>query len=708
MWNLVMVVLTFFLTIFGTFMTRSGAVQSVHAFGEDNVLALQFIVFMALILVVSIGLLVYRANKLSSKLQFESFYSREFAFLVNNWILLACAFFVLFATMFPTISEALDGSRVAVGIPFFNKWMTPMGLILIFLAGAAPLLAWRKTTRERLFNQFVIPLGFMLVTIVALLIFFPQTKTETAIFADTVSLPMSLVNFGLCAFGFASIAQEFWRGTAVRRRQTGSDPITSMIGLIISKRRKYGGYIVHLGVIIMFVGFAGKAYDREIDRTLKQGPEIWRQLDESKSPEHRKQWALSYLDLDDKTAARIQSGKLVPTRNSGGFNFSVPTMKTRSPGSPSSFVFGDYIFVYENLILTSDDLKTSVTAQFSIWIADSREKLLDEAQREMETLKQQDKPDVQRLSMLRGRIDELMKSFKDDPPDIISLGDVYPAKWNYKKGQEPTSEVAIKVRLHEDVYSVLTGYDTENGLANFRVFINPLISWVWIGFLILALGTLICLIPQAVVDGLSARQKTRIGQAGGGGLLVLLVAGGLLVATSSTASAAEHVAPGQGMGDTSQGWASMARPTNDTESKAMKELLCVCGCAGHQTIFDCKCKSAHDMRLVVMDFLAQRDKSGKQVFDLSTSSGRDEAYDAVLASFVKEYGGEHVLATPRNRMSWLLPTVAAVGGLGLLIVAGRRWIGRGKADIAAAAPPKTAVEDDQYAEKLDDALADED
>src|SRR4029077_6368052 len=124
-WNLSLVIITFFFTIFGTFMTRSGIVQSVHAFGEDNVLALQFIVFMAVILVVSIGLLIHRSSKLATRTEFDSFYSREFAFLLNNWILLGCAFFVLFATMFPTISEAIDGERIAVGIDFFNKWMTP-------------------------------------------------------------------------------------------------------------------------------------------------------------------------------------------------------------------------------------------------------------------------------------------------------------------------------------------------------------------------------------------------------------------------------------------------------------------------------------------------------------------------------------------------------------------------------------------------------
>src|SRR5439155_23688416 len=96
-------------------------------------------------------------NQLATRAEFDSFYSREFAFLLNNWILLACAFFVLFATMFPTISEAIDGSRVSVGPEFFNKWMTPLGLVLIFLAGAAPLLAWRKTTTDRLLGQFLIP-----------------------------------------------------------------------------------------------------------------------------------------------------------------------------------------------------------------------------------------------------------------------------------------------------------------------------------------------------------------------------------------------------------------------------------------------------------------------------------------------------------------------------------------------------------------------
>src|SRR5689334_22150722 len=246
-WNLVLVITTFFFTIFGTFMTRSGIVQSVHAFGEDNVLALQFVAFLALILVVSFGLLVYRSNKLSSKTEFDSFISREFAFLLNNWILLACAFVVMFLTMLPTISEALDGSRMSVGIEYFNKIMTPLGLTLLFLCGAAPLLAWRKTTRERLYVQFLAPSIWMAVTILVFVVWFPETRLRTAIFSDSIELPVTLINFGLCAFVFGSIIQEYWRGVGVRRRQTGSDLYTSLVGLVLSKRRKYGGYIVHLG-----------------------------------------------------------------------------------------------------------------------------------------------------------------------------------------------------------------------------------------------------------------------------------------------------------------------------------------------------------------------------------------------------------------------------------------------------------------------------
>src|SRR5918994_1308039 len=152
-WNVTLVILTFFLTIFGTFLTRSGVVQSVHAFGLNPALARMFIIFMITILTVSFGFVIYRLPLLRARNELDSWVSREAAFLANNWILLFSAFFVLFATMFPTLSEAVRGQRLTVGPPFFNRWMLPIGLILLVLTGIGPLLAWRKTTVSNLMHS---------------------------------------------------------------------------------------------------------------------------------------------------------------------------------------------------------------------------------------------------------------------------------------------------------------------------------------------------------------------------------------------------------------------------------------------------------------------------------------------------------------------------------------------------------------------------
>src|SRR5919205_1257314 len=167
-WNVSLVIITFFLTIFGTFMTRSGVVQSVHAFGEDVALARLFTIFMVAILAFSFGLVIYRLPLLRARNELDSWFSREAAFLANNWILLFSAFFVLFATMFPTLSEAVTGQRLTVGPTFFNTWMLPLGLVLLLLTGVGPLLAWRKSTVANLRDQFLWPTTAAVLTAVAL------------------------------------------------------------------------------------------------------------------------------------------------------------------------------------------------------------------------------------------------------------------------------------------------------------------------------------------------------------------------------------------------------------------------------------------------------------------------------------------------------------------------------------------------------------
>jgi len=260
-WNVTLVIVTFFLTIFGTFMTRSGVVQSVHAFGEDRQLAWMFTIFMMAILTSSFALVIYRLPLLQARHELDSWVSREAAFLANNWVLLFSAFFVLFATMFPTLSEALMGERLTVGPPFFNKWMLPIGLVLLFLTGIGPLLAWRKSTPSNLRYQFQWP---VLVSV----------ATAGTLYALGVRVWSSGLCFALSAFVVTTIAQEFWRGAGVRRGATGTDILTAMIGLVARSRRRYGGYIVHLGIVLMFLGFAGEGFKQSEQALLKPGEQM--------------------------------------------------------------------------------------------------------------------------------------------------------------------------------------------------------------------------------------------------------------------------------------------------------------------------------------------------------------------------------------------------------------------------------------------------
>src|SRR5688572_10059313 len=262
-WNVSLVIVTFFLTIFGTFMTRSGVVQSVHAFGEDPELARLFVGFMIITLVVSFGLVIYRLPLLRARNELDSWASREAAFMFNNWILLFSAFFVLFATMFPTFSEWIWGpkGRITVGATFFNTWMIPIGLAMLLLTGIGPLLAWRKTTLSSLRTQFVFPL-----------------LTAVTVGAIVVAAGVRIWSSGLCfAFGgfvVGTVIQEFWRGARVRQQTSGTDLFTALIGLVGRNKRRYSGYLVHVGVVLIFFGFAGENFKKQETALLRPGTQV--------------------------------------------------------------------------------------------------------------------------------------------------------------------------------------------------------------------------------------------------------------------------------------------------------------------------------------------------------------------------------------------------------------------------------------------------
>jgi cytochrome c-type biogenesis protein CcmF len=272
-WNVVLIIVSFLLTIIGTFMTRSGVVQSVHAFGEDPVLAWTFGAFMLVIVVFSFGLLRWRLPLLRARGELESALSREFAFLLNNWLFLVCALFVLFATMWPTFIEWLNilverypgalgwiepGERMVIGPAFFNRYMRPLGLALLLLTGVGPLLAWRKTSAENLVRQFTGPL----------IVGAAATVAPALLGIDS---PWGLACFGLCGFTAWTIVQEFYRGVSLRRSKRPQGVVEATVGLVMRARRRYGGYIVHLGIVLMFFGWAGNAYKVEKKAQLQPG-----------------------------------------------------------------------------------------------------------------------------------------------------------------------------------------------------------------------------------------------------------------------------------------------------------------------------------------------------------------------------------------------------------------------------------------------------
>jgi cytochrome c-type biogenesis protein CcmF len=214
--------------------------------------------------------------------EIESLMSREFAFLLNNWVLLGMMMFVLIATTFPLLSEWVRGEEVTVGPGFYNKWMAPIGLVLLFLAGLGPLIAWRKATGSKLLRAMAFPFGVGVSIAVLQLLFgarfgYPPIVEPTEIYDTTTGTVLAwmsavapLVSFATCGFVLASVGQEFWRGMRVRMRK-GENAGTALLRLTSKGRRRYGGYIVHVGIVFMYIGFTGAAYDVEQESALRPG-----------------------------------------------------------------------------------------------------------------------------------------------------------------------------------------------------------------------------------------------------------------------------------------------------------------------------------------------------------------------------------------------------------------------------------------------------
>ena len=379
-WNVVLVVTTFLLAIFGTFITRSGIIESVHSFAQSPV-GTWFATFFLLATGATIYFVSTRLRDLEAKAGLESMVSREAAFLYNNLVLVGIAFSVLWGTLFPILSEWVRGSKITVGPPFFNTVNVPLGLLLLALTGVGPLIAWRRASTSNLKRQFAFPVAAGLLLGVLLVVLGMRDA-------------YALVAYTLAGFVAATIGQEFQKGISARRSIHGEALPLATVRLIARNRRRYGGYIVHAGIVVLFAAFAGLAFKRDHDVQLRTG--------ESK-------------EIVDPLGHRWR-------------------------------------FVSQG-VSTSKTLNRFVTGVgLEVW--------------------RDGKP--------QGIINSEKRQYFDS---------------NNQPQFEPSTEVGIQTSAKMDLYIVLAGVRDET--AELRISFNPLVVWVWIGGIIMALGGLIVMWPQA-------------------------------------------------------------------------------------------------------------------------------------------------------------------------------------------------------------------
>jgi cytochrome c-type biogenesis protein CcmF len=370
-WNMVLVSTTFWLCIFGTALTRTGMAQSVHAFGQSP-LGPYFYTFLSVGIAGTVWLILSRLDYLKSEAQLESVLSRESSFMFNNLMLLAASFAILWGTLFPVISEAITGQKISVDIPFFNRINIPIALFLLLLTGIGPLIAWRRSSFESLKRAFMWPTIAGVAVAVGLMIagvrqFYP------------------LVSFMLCTFVLMTVGIEFVKGANAIRTKSGTGLVMSMMELTHRNTRRYGGYIVHIGIVVIFVGITGSAFKIE--------------------------------------------------------------QKGRELGLGQSTQVGHYL-------LKVNALTVGANPNYRWWRLD--------------------------LGVSK---------------DGQDLGVMHPERRFYINKKQTDTEVAIRHRLNEDLYVNFRTDEDNDKLVILDSYVNPLTTWVWMGYFVILFGTIICLTP---------------------------------------------------------------------------------------------------------------------------------------------------------------------------------------------------------------------
>ncbi len=380
-WNVWLIFSTFLLTLLGTLLTRAGLVSSVHAFAQSSI-GTWFMVFMGIVLAVCIFTYILQRNHLQAEHHLESLVSRESSFLFNNLVLLTACFVILWGTLFPILSEYVEGSKVTVGAPFYNRVAIPIGLFLLFLTGVGPLLPWRATSLRAVRRNFVVPIIALWAMVIVCFAAGVRPWKDGAFDPGNF---YAMIAFALSASVMAAILSEFFRGAGVIARQTGKNLAASMYLLTRRNTRRYGGYIIHIGVVIVVIGLAGAAFNRNTEQELA---------------------------LHDKMSVGPYTLECVGFTQDSNANYN-----------------SDYALL---------DVYRNGKKQFQM----------------------------------------------------------APEKRVYLASQQPQTMVAVHSVPSWDLYVVYEGTNPDTGQPIIKAFLNPLVSWIWAGVVLMVLGTFVALVPS--------------------------------------------------------------------------------------------------------------------------------------------------------------------------------------------------------------------
>ena len=377
-WNFLLATSTYILVILGTFITRSGVISSVHSFTAEN-LGPMFFAFLAILILYTVFWFFKRKSYLDTPDKIDSFTSREGGFLYNNLILILMCFTIMWGTLFPILSEAWDGNKIYVGASYFNQLNIPIGLVLLFLMGIGPLLSWNYTSKSILLNRFKLPLSISFLSGIGYMIF--SSSFQIYVFVAIMGV----------SFTLSSILGEFYK--SYKKQKKASNFLLSLGKMFLSNRHKNGGYIVHIGIVLLFIGFIGRAFEVEKEFSLSPGEQIY---------------------------------------------------------------FSNYVFKLNSIKSEARDNHYAFLSEIDVVDSSTNQLLVNL------------KPEKR-----------IYFYWNSDP-----------------EKRQPHSELDIYSTIQKDIYSIFSGYDAQKNIGYFKIMINPLVNWVWIGGVLMVIGSLFAFWPS--------------------------------------------------------------------------------------------------------------------------------------------------------------------------------------------------------------------